>query len=61
MALCINTVRTVKLLNGTQNVWASDLSDWKILIKLERGSFSLDIFEKRRPDLSIGTETKIWV
>jgi hypothetical protein len=24
-ALSINTARTVKLLNGTQNVWASDL------------------------------------
>jgi hypothetical protein len=29
-ALSINTARTVKLLNGTQNVWASDLSDRKI-------------------------------
>ena len=32
-ALSINMVRpvgTVKLLNGTQNVWASDLSDRKI-------------------------------
>jgi hypothetical protein len=32
-ALFINTARparTVKLLNGTQNVWASDLSDLKI-------------------------------
>ena len=31
--LSINTarpVRTAKLLNGTQNVWASDLSDRKI-------------------------------
>jgi hypothetical protein len=32
-ALSINTprpVRTVKLVNGTQNVWASDISDRKI-------------------------------
>jgi hypothetical protein len=29
-ALSINTVRTVKLLNETQNIWASDLSDRKI-------------------------------
>jgi hypothetical protein len=31
--LSINTARrvwTVKLLNGTQNIWASDLSDRKI-------------------------------
>jgi hypothetical protein len=37
-ALSFNTakpVRTVKLLNETQNIWASDLSDWKILITLE--------------------------
>jgi hypothetical protein len=47
-ALSINTtrrVRTVKLLNETQNVWASDLSDRKILIQLEWGPFSLDIWE----------------
>jgi hypothetical protein len=25
-----NTARPVKLLNGTQNIWASDLSDRKI-------------------------------
>jgi hypothetical protein len=34
----INTtrpVRTVKLLNETQNIWALDLSDWKIWITLE--------------------------
>jgi hypothetical protein len=30
MGASINTVRTVKLLNGTQNIWASDLSDRKI-------------------------------
>jgi hypothetical protein len=30
-ALSINTVRTVKLLNETQNVWALDLSDVKIV------------------------------
>jgi hypothetical protein len=37
-ALSINTAkpaRTVKLLNETQNIWASDLSDRKILITLE--------------------------
>jgi hypothetical protein len=31
----INKARPVKLLNGTQNVWASNLSDRKIWIKLE--------------------------
>jgi hypothetical protein len=37
-ALSFNTakpVRTVKLLNETQNIWASDLSDWKFLVTLE--------------------------
>jgi hypothetical protein len=29
-ALSINTAKPVKLLNGTQNIWASDLSDQKI-------------------------------
>jgi hypothetical protein len=29
------TVRTVKLLNGIENVWSSDLSDRKIEIILE--------------------------
>ena len=29
-ALSINTARPVKLLNETQNVWASDLPDQKI-------------------------------
>jgi hypothetical protein len=35
--------RTVKLLNETQNISASDLSDRKISITLEPGPFSLDI------------------
>ena len=39
----------VKLLNETQNILASDLSDWKILITLEWGPFSLDIWEMERP------------
>ena len=34
-ALSINTARPVKLLNETQNIWASDLSDRKIWITLE--------------------------
>jgi hypothetical protein len=33
------------LLNETQNIWASDLSNRKILITLEWGPFSLDIWE----------------
>jgi hypothetical protein len=37
--------RSVKLLNETQNIWASDLSNRKILITLEWGPFSLDIWE----------------
>jgi hypothetical protein len=46
-ALSLSTVRTVKLLNGqgTQNVWALDLSDRKLQIKLEWGPFSLEIWE----------------
>jgi hypothetical protein len=38
-------VRTIKLLNGTQNVWASDRSDGNIWMKLEGGPFSLDFWE----------------
>ena len=34
-ALSINTASPVKLLNETQNVWALDLLDRKIYIKLE--------------------------
>jgi hypothetical protein len=30
MSAFTNTVRPVKLLNETQNVWASDIFDWKI-------------------------------
>jgi hypothetical protein len=41
----LSIIRTVKLLNETQNIWASDLSDRKILITLEWGPFSLDIWE----------------
>ena len=35
MALSINMAKPVKLLNETQNIWASDLSNRKILITLE--------------------------